>query len=167
MQLAWLRKHAGNARVRPDAAAAPQTPAGLLVEDAADAFAQATANGGVGVLPPTRLDDTKGGAGGGAVVSEVKLYGDVVLRFVSGDYAVGTRGGRRGTCTAGSGGFSLCGGAAPRRAAARPSPPRPPAPAPPGRRVPSSPATCPRPTRRASATACGGSTTPSATPTTS
>ncbi|KIZ01637.1 4-hydroxyphenylpyruvate dioxygenase [Monoraphidium neglectum] len=59
---------------------------GILVEDAADAYAQATANGGVGVLAPTRLEDCEGGAGGSAVISEVKLYGDVVLRFVSGDY---------------------------------------------------------------------------------
>ncbi|GBF87494.1 carbamoyl-phosphate synthase large subunit, chloroplastic-like protein [Raphidocelis subcapitata] len=60
---------------------------GVLVADAADAYAKATASGGVGVLPPARLEDCEGGAGGGAVVSEVKLYGDVVLRFVSGDYA--------------------------------------------------------------------------------
>lgn len=65
----------------------PHAP-GLLVEDAADAYEEATANGGVGVLPPTRLEDVEGGAGGGAVISEVKLYGDVVLRFVSGDYRV-------------------------------------------------------------------------------
>jgi len=64
------------------------TPKGLLVDDAADAYAQCTTNGGVGVLPPTRLADCKGGAGGGATISEVKLYGDVVLRFVSGDYEV-------------------------------------------------------------------------------
>ncbi|KAI8475492.1 MAG: 4-hydroxyphenylpyruvate dioxygenase [Monoraphidium minutum] len=59
---------------------------GLLVDDAAEAYAQATTNGGVGVVPPTPLPDCAGGAGGCAVVSEVKLYGDVVLRFVSGDY---------------------------------------------------------------------------------
>jgi hypothetical protein len=78
-------------------------PPGILVEDAADAYAQATANGGVGVLAPTRLEDCEGGAGGSAVISEVKLYGDVVLRFVSGDYKVkevesGPGSGRRSGC---------------------------------------------------------------------
>lgn len=68
---------------------------GLLVDDAAAAYAAATAHGGVGVLPPTPLaecdegangaQDGKGGAG--AVIAEVKLYGDVVLRFVSGGHA--------------------------------------------------------------------------------
>lgn len=52
---------------------------GLLVDDAAAAYAQATTHGGVGVLPPSPL-----GPGGTVVISEVKLYGDVVLRFVSG-----------------------------------------------------------------------------------
>jgi 4-hydroxyphenylpyruvate dioxygenase len=66
------------------------------VDDAADAYAQATAHGGVGVLPPAKLADVEGGPGGSAVISEVKLYGDVVLRFVSGDYKVGAAGGWQG-----------------------------------------------------------------------
>lgn len=78
-------------RARPKPLPSPLAPAapGLLVDDAAEAYAQATANGGAGVLPPTAIADCEGGAGGSAVVSEVKLYGDVVLRFVSGDYKVG------------------------------------------------------------------------------
>lgn len=43
------------------------------------------ANGGKGVRAPVTLHD---GAGGTAVVSEVGLYGDVVLRFISGDWQV-------------------------------------------------------------------------------
>jgi 4-hydroxyphenylpyruvate dioxygenase len=49
---------------------------GMEVEDAAEAYAQCTANGGAGVLPPTDL-------GGGVTVSEVQAYGNVVLRFLS------------------------------------------------------------------------------------
>lgn len=50
---------------------------GVEVEDAREAFARATANGAVAVLAPAEL-------GGGAAVAEVKLYGDVVMRLVSG-----------------------------------------------------------------------------------
>lgn len=55
---------------------------GLLVDDAAAAYVACTAAGGQGITPPHTLtssgDNTKR-----SVVSEVRLYGDVVLRFVS------------------------------------------------------------------------------------
>jgi 4-hydroxyphenylpyruvate dioxygenase len=50
---------------------------GVSVDDARQAYEASVANGGRGVLPPTDL-------GGGAVIAEVSLYGDVVLRYVSG-----------------------------------------------------------------------------------
>lgn len=57
---------------------------GLSVSDAAAAYETSVANGGRGVLPPTRIADTATGTT--QLVSEVELYGDVVLRFVSGEY---------------------------------------------------------------------------------
>eukprot|EP00878_Enallax_costatus_P016232 GHUV01017025.1.p1 GENE.GHUV01017025.1~~GHUV01017025.1.p1 ORF type:complete len:376 (+),score=123.06 GHUV01017025.1:262-1389(+) len=54
---------------------------GLIVDDAANAYEVSVANGAKGVRKPTKLDD---GAGGSAVVSEVNIYGDVVLRYISG-----------------------------------------------------------------------------------
>jgi hypothetical protein len=162
------------------------TQPGILVDDAAHAYAEATANGGVGVLPPTPLADCAGGAGGAAVVSEVKLYGDVVLRFVSGDYQVRVgcvcvcvRGGDRlwFGLWLGGGGFTVFsaergrGVLLPAFAVARNRPslfhPFPSVPPPAPNRAPTSPASRPPPRPRASATACGGWTTPSATPTTS
>jgi hypothetical protein len=144
-------------------------PKGLLVEDAADAYAKATANGGVGVLPPAALKDCEGGAGGSAVVSEVKLYGDVVLRFVSGDYKArrgarggggGRIGGRRPPCFSGAApGSGGSGGAC-----CGPTPNPHPTPA---RRAPTSRASSRRPRRRGCALGCGGWTTLWATPTTS
>jgi 4-hydroxyphenylpyruvate dioxygenase len=59
---------------------------GLSVSDAAAAYETSVANGGRGVLPPTRIADTATGTT--QLVSEVELYGDVVLRFVSGEYKV-------------------------------------------------------------------------------
>ena len=45
-----------------------------------------TANGAEGVLPPTELrDDTSNTS---AVVSEIRAYGDCVLRFISGTFQV-------------------------------------------------------------------------------
>ena len=55
--------------------------------DAADAYAKATANGAIGKLEPTTLRDEASSTE--QVVSEVHLYGDVVLRFVSGAFQVG------------------------------------------------------------------------------
>lgn len=60
---------------------------GLLVDDAREAYTVATANGGVGVLAPLELKDEASGSS--QVISEVKLYGDVVMRFVSGSFQVG------------------------------------------------------------------------------
>lgn len=58
---------------------------GIRVGDAADAYAVSVANGAEGVLSPTTLTDAATGTT--TVLAEVKLYGDVVLRYVSGDYA--------------------------------------------------------------------------------
>lgn len=56
-----------------------------MVDDARQAYEASVANGGKGVRAPVTLQD---GAGGTAVLSEVGLYGDVVLRFVSGNWQV-------------------------------------------------------------------------------
>lgn len=56
--------------------------AGLAVGDAATAHQVATANGGVSTLEPQEVSEKVSGYK--AVLSEVKAYGDVVLRFVSG-----------------------------------------------------------------------------------
>eukprot|EP00250_Pteridium_aquilinum_P020873 c24974_g2_i1 orf=180-1487(+) len=54
---------------------------GILVDDAEEAFKASVANGAIPAYEPhTWLDDA---SGRGAIVSEVKLYGDVVLRYVS------------------------------------------------------------------------------------
>lgn len=55
---------------------------GLLVEDAAQAYEVSVAKGAKGVRAPTRISDAEGSA----VVSEVIIYGDVVLRYISGDW---------------------------------------------------------------------------------
>ncbi|KAK9817847.1 hypothetical protein WJX72_003032 [[Myrmecia] bisecta] len=57
---------------------------GIAVGDAQKAYEAATANGAIGVLPPTTLEDAESGTP--QVVAEVQLYGDVVLRFVSGSF---------------------------------------------------------------------------------
>jgi 4-hydroxyphenylpyruvate dioxygenase len=59
--------------------------AGILVGDAAQAYEVSVANGAQGVRPPTKLED---GSGGCAVISEVLLYGDVVLCYISGKWEV-------------------------------------------------------------------------------
>lgn len=57
---------------------------GVLVDDAEEAFRVSVANGAIPAYEPhTWLDDTSSDVGRGAIVSEVKLYGDVVLRYVS------------------------------------------------------------------------------------
>jgi 4-hydroxyphenylpyruvate dioxygenase len=71
--------------------------AGLLVDDATQAYEVSVAHGAKGVRPPTTLREqgaAEVGAEGGVVVSEVSLYGDVVLRYVSGNSEV--RGRREG-----------------------------------------------------------------------
>lgn len=60
--------------------------AGVLVEDAAEAHKQARSHGARSVLEPTTLKDEASSSE--QVVSEVELYGDVVLRFVSGSFQV-------------------------------------------------------------------------------
>lgn len=57
---------------------------GISVGDAKEAYEVSVANGGVGVLSPKTLTDAASGKS--LVVSEVKLYGDVVIRWVSGDF---------------------------------------------------------------------------------
>ena len=56
--------------------------AGVVVDDARAAFDIAVANGGKPALPPTQL------AGGVQTIAEIVLYGDVVLRLISGDVQV-------------------------------------------------------------------------------
>lgn len=56
----------------------------IVVDDAAEAFRVSVENGAIPVYEPhTWLDDKSSDVGAGAMVSEVKLYGDVVLRYVS------------------------------------------------------------------------------------
>ena len=56
------------------------------MEDAAEAYRVATANGGIGVTEPQKL--TEGASGQEMVVSEIQLFGDCLLRFVSGGFQV-------------------------------------------------------------------------------
>jgi 4-hydroxyphenylpyruvate dioxygenase len=55
------------------------------VADAAEAYHVSTANGAVGLLPPTTLKDDATNTC--SMVSEIRAYGDVIIRWVSGDYA--------------------------------------------------------------------------------
>eukprot|EP00897_Mesotaenium_endlicherianum_P000821 jgi/Mesen1/1073/ME000123S00247 len=54
---------------------------GVKVKDAQEAYDTSVKNGAIGVAEPMHITDKN--TGGKAVVSEVQLYGDVVLRFVS------------------------------------------------------------------------------------
>ncbi|OQR84335.1 4-hydroxyphenylpyruvate dioxygenase, partial [Thraustotheca clavata] len=56
----------------------------ISVDDAAQAYEISLKNGAVGVCAPKTSKDAA--TGQTMVISEVKLYGDVVLRYVSGDY---------------------------------------------------------------------------------
>ncbi|RQM28603.1 hypothetical protein B5M09_013309 [Aphanomyces astaci] len=56
----------------------------ISVDDAALAYELSTKHGAVGVCPPKTIKDAATHTT--QVISSVKLYGDVVLRFVSGDY---------------------------------------------------------------------------------
>ena len=60
--------------------------AGIEVADARAAFEAATSNGARPVQPPTELRDEATSTS--QTVAEVVMYGDVVLRFVSGTYQV-------------------------------------------------------------------------------
>ena len=57
---------------------------GIEVENAEAAFKASVDAGAVAVAPPTRLSDDANEA---MIISEVLLYGDVVMRFVSGDFS--------------------------------------------------------------------------------
>ncbi|EFJ35545.1 hypothetical protein SELMODRAFT_165961 [Selaginella moellendorffii] len=57
---------------------------GVRVEDAATAFRTSVEHGAIAVLEPTTMHDVHSGQE--LVLSEVALYGDVVLRFVSGGF---------------------------------------------------------------------------------
>jgi 4-hydroxyphenylpyruvate dioxygenase len=57
---------------------------GILVDDAATAYRSCVESGGQGVLEPTVLEDQKTGTS--LTIAEVRAYGDVVFRWVSGDY---------------------------------------------------------------------------------
>ena len=60
---------------------------GVLVSDAEEAYNQAVANGAVGKLKPTLRKPTSADEPEGEMMlSEILLYGDVHLRFVSGSY---------------------------------------------------------------------------------
>ncbi len=56
----------------------------MLVEDARAAYEIAVANGARGALAPQLLHDAASHTS--QTVAEVALYGDVVLRFVSGSF---------------------------------------------------------------------------------
>lgn len=74
---------------------------GILVDDAAEAFRISTENGAIPVrLPATLRDDVTGTS---LVFAEIKLYGDCVLRFVSGDFEVGRWGAEWRACMCGVG----------------------------------------------------------------
>jgi 4-hydroxyphenylpyruvate dioxygenase len=57
-----------------------------VVNDAAEAFRISTENGGVPVAAPVTRSDPASGTS--LTWAEIKLYGDCVLRFVSGDFQV-------------------------------------------------------------------------------
>lgn len=58
----------------------------MLVIDAEQAFEASVAHGAVPVQPPTILRDEA--TGSEQTVAEIALYGDCILRFVSGSYQV-------------------------------------------------------------------------------
>lgn len=57
---------------------------GIKVGDATEAYHISVASGGVGVLPPHVLVDRA--TGKSSVISEIRMFGDVVIRFISGDF---------------------------------------------------------------------------------
>ena len=60
---------------------------GVLVADTKQAFEASVAHGAVAVQSPTILRDEASGKE--QTVAEILLYGDCVLRFVSGSFTVG------------------------------------------------------------------------------
>ena len=63
----------------------PRVAAGISVEDAKQAFEVAVQNGGKPVHPPSVLNSSDGQE---SVMAEVHMYGDVVMRFMSGTFKV-------------------------------------------------------------------------------
>ncbi len=57
---------------------------GITVASAQEAYEQSIKNGGIGVLPPTELVDRF--TGKKSLIAEIKMFGDVVIRWISGDY---------------------------------------------------------------------------------
>ena len=57
---------------------------GIAVGDAKKAYEESVKHGGISVLEPKVLKDAK--TGKQTVIAEIKLYGDVVMRFVSGNF---------------------------------------------------------------------------------
>lgn len=57
---------------------------GIRVSDASEAFRISVENGAVPSLPPHTLVDRASGKS--SVVSEIKMFGDVVIRWISGDF---------------------------------------------------------------------------------
>lgn len=57
---------------------------GIRVGDAKEAYEKSVQNGGIGVLPPTEIVDRFTNTT--AVISEIKMFNDVVIRWISGDY---------------------------------------------------------------------------------
>ena len=58
---------------------------GVLVADAADAYNKSVANGAKGVLAPTIIKDKA--TGGSTCISEIEMFGDTVIRWISGDFS--------------------------------------------------------------------------------
>lgn len=57
---------------------------GILVKDAAEAYASSVSNGARGILKPQTLVDKSGR--GTMVISEIAMFGDTVIRWISGDF---------------------------------------------------------------------------------
>ena len=57
---------------------------GIIVKDAKEAHDISVANGAISILPPTELHDEKHASS--MILSEIKLYGDTVIRWISGDF---------------------------------------------------------------------------------
>ena len=57
---------------------------GLKVQDSNEAYTASVANGAIGVLAPTLLTDRHSKTT--VTISEIQLFGDTVVRFISGDF---------------------------------------------------------------------------------
>jgi len=63
---------------------------GIVVASAEEAYVTSLAGGAEGVLAPTKLLDPTSGTW--AMISETKLFGDVVIRWMSGEFVTSKRG---------------------------------------------------------------------------